>query len=169
MSSPCAQRGGAAPAAAADEVGAVGWLRANLFSSLTNALLTLVGIALVVAMVPPLVRWAVLDAVWTGESRDDCLAPGAGACWAFVKAKFGQFIYGRYPIDERWRVDAAAVLLLVGLIPMADSASSLQAGKPDLLAGGLPGDCLDPAHRRQFRLLRPAIPTLVAVGCLAPV
>ena len=28
----------------------------------------------------------------------------SGACWAFVNAKFEQFMFGRYPVDERWRV-----------------------------------------------------------------
>ena len=28
-------------------------------------------------------------------------------------------MYGRYPIDERWRVDLTAILLLIGLVPMA--------------------------------------------------
>ncbi len=45
--------------------------------------------------------------------------PGTGACWAFVDAKFAQFMYGRYPIDERWRVNLTGILLVVGLIPMA--------------------------------------------------
>ena len=34
--------------------------------------------------------------------------PGAGACWAFVRAKFAFFMYGRYPFEERWRVDLTA-------------------------------------------------------------
>src|SRR6188508_3412996 len=75
---------------------------ANLFSSFTNMVLTVIGIALVILVVPPIIRWAFIDAVWTGENRDACLAPEAGACWAFVKAKFAQFMYGRYPVDQRW-------------------------------------------------------------------
>ena len=106
-------------AAPLSEVGAIGWLRANLFSSTTNAILTLLGVALVVWIVPPIFRWAFLEAVWDGDSREACIAPGAGACWAFVKAKFAQFMYGRYPLGERWRVDLTAVLLIAGLIPLA--------------------------------------------------
>ena len=106
-------------AAPISEVGVVGWLRANLFSSTTNTILTLLGIGFIVWIVPPIFRWAFLDAVWEGDSREACIAPGAGACWAFVKAKFAQFMYGRYPIDERWRVDLTAVLLIAGLVPMA--------------------------------------------------
>ena len=92
---------------------------ANLFSSITNMVLTVIGLALVVVVVPPIIRWAFIDAVWTGENRDACIAPETGACWAFVRAKFAQFMYGRYTIGERWRVDLTAVLLIVGLVPMA--------------------------------------------------
>ena len=91
----------------------------SLFSSVSNTILTLLGLAIIILAVPPIVRWAFIDAVWTGENRDACLAPDAGACWAFVNAKFAQFMYGRYPVDERWRVDLTAVLLIAGLVPMA--------------------------------------------------
>ncbi len=102
-----------------NEVGAVGWLRANLFSSVTNTILTVLGIALVVWIVPPFIHWAFLNAVWVGNGRDDCIVPGTGACWAFVDAKFAQFMYGRYPFEERWRVNLTGILLIIGLLPMA--------------------------------------------------
>jgi general L-amino acid transport system permease protein len=101
------------------EVGAIAWLRGNLFSSVTNTILTILGLAFIVWTVPPIFDWAVVHAVWTGNDREACTVPGAGACWAFVRAKFAQFMYGRYPIEERWRVDLTGVLLLIGLIPMA--------------------------------------------------
>src|SRR5436853_7803262 len=85
--------------------GAAAWLRANLFSSTTNTVLTLLAIALLVWIVPPLIRWALFDAVWSGSDREACLTSPEAACWAFAKARIGQFMYGRYPIDERWRLD----------------------------------------------------------------
>jgi general L-amino acid transport system permease protein len=103
----------------ASEVGVVAWLRHNLFSSIFNTIITIAGILFLVVIVPPLARWALFDAVWTGEGREACSVPGAGACWAFVEAKFGQFMYGRYPLDQRWRVDLTAILLVIGLVPMA--------------------------------------------------
>jgi general L-amino acid transport system permease protein len=103
----------------ATEVGVVGWLRHNLFSSVFNTIITIAGILFLIVIVPPLIRWALLDAVWTGEGREACSVPGTGACWAFVEAKFGQFMYGRYPLDQRWRVDLTAILLVIGLVPMA--------------------------------------------------
>ena len=79
----------------------------------------MLGLALILWIVPPLIRWAFIDAVWVGDGREACIAPGAGACWAFVEAKFAQFMYGRYPIDERWRVNLTGFLLVIGLVPMA--------------------------------------------------
>jgi general L-amino acid transport system permease protein len=99
--------------------GVVGWLSANLFSSWSNTLLTILGLIFIAWTLPPLIRWALLDAVWAGDGREACVAPGAGACWAFVKAKFSQFMYGRYPIDERWRVDLAGILFAIGVIAIA--------------------------------------------------
>ena len=105
--------------------GVVGFLRTRLFNTPTNALLTVLGVALLIALIVPTLRFLLIDAVWTGSDRDACLAKGAGhtvgACWPFVQAKFTQFIYGFYPEPERWRVNLtfllAAVLLLPLLIP----------------------------------------------------
>ncbi|MFZ5835846.1 MAG: amino acid ABC transporter permease [Pseudomonadota bacterium] len=94
-------------------VGALGWLRAHLFSSPGNMLLTLLGLYIVYVTVPPVIEWALLDAVWRGSGRDACLVENAGACWAFVAAKLGQFIYGRYTLEERWRVD---LVFLIGVL-----------------------------------------------------
>jgi general L-amino acid transport system permease protein len=41
----------------------------------------------------------------------------SGACWAFV-SKFGQFMFGRYPLDERWRVILTAILFVGLLAPL---------------------------------------------------
>ena len=100
-------------------VGPVAWLRRNLFASVGDTILTLIGLGIVALALPPLIRWGFVDAAWNGSDRGVCVSPDVGACWAFVKAKFPQFIYGRYPIAERWRVDVVFLLLALGLIPMA--------------------------------------------------
>jgi general L-amino acid transport system permease protein len=94
-------------------VGVLGWMRSNLFSSAFNSLLTLMGLYLIYVTVPPILDWLFLHADWTGETRDDCA--GEGACWVFVKARFGQFMYGFYPEAERWRVDTAFLIFVAGL------------------------------------------------------
>ncbi|GAB4071031.1 amino acid ABC transporter permease [Ancylobacter sonchi] len=99
-------------------VGAIGWMRENLFSSITNTVLTLAGIALVVWILPPLLRFLFIDAVWTGNNRDACLGAEVGACWPFIKAKFAQLIYGFYPADQRWRVNLVFLIGAVLLVPL---------------------------------------------------
>ena len=101
--------------------------RARLFGSAFNTALTLLGAAIVVALVWPTLKFLLNDAVWTGSSRLDCLpqTPGreVGACWPFIGAKFSQLMYGFYQASEQWRVDLTyalgAVLLVPLLIPSA--------------------------------------------------
>ncbi len=104
------------------EKGIGGWIYKNLFSSPGNALLTLIGVALLLWAVPPLLRWALLDANWIGQSRSACdpLAPEArtGACWVFIKVRLGLFIYGFYPDPERWRVNMIFVVGALALWPL---------------------------------------------------
>jgi len=95
------------------------WMRANLFGSIGDTILTLVGAAVALAIIVPALQWAVFNATWLGQTRDTCAANTAGACWAFVEANFGQFIYGRYPDPERWRVNVFFVLLALTIVPLA--------------------------------------------------
>jgi general L-amino acid transport system permease protein len=115
--------------------GFFGLVRQRLFNSPTNILLTIVGALLLYVTVVPTVKFLLVDAVWTGTSRTDCLAENVGhpvgACWPFVQAKISQFVYGFYPEPDRWRVDLTfalgALLLLPLLIPRAP-AKTLNAG-----------------------------------------
>ena len=83
-------------------VGVIGWLRQNLFSSPLNSLLTLAGLYLLYRFLPPVINWAILDANWTGTTREACT--NDGACWVFIKVRLGQFMFGFYPREEYWRV-----------------------------------------------------------------
>lgn len=100
--------------------GIVGWLRANLFSSVSNSVLTVLIVVALALVIPPLVKFLLIDAVWSGSDRDACLSsdtrPDVGACWAFVRERFPFFIYGSYPIDQRWRVDLFFVMLAIGAV-----------------------------------------------------
>jgi len=86
----------------------IAWLRQRLFATPIDAAITLVCLYIVWRISVPLVHWLLLDATWHGTSRDDC--KGSGACWVFVKMRFGQFMYGQYPLAERWRVDIVGAL-----------------------------------------------------------
>jgi general L-amino acid transport system permease protein len=100
--------------------GAVAWVRDNLFSSIPNTIMTLLGFWILWELTPPVLNFLIFDAVWEGSGRDACLesvrnAP-VGACWAFVKVRLGYFFYGQYPIDERWRVDTVWAMGAIGVV-----------------------------------------------------
>ncbi|MEW6461155.1 MAG: amino acid ABC transporter permease [Pseudomonadota bacterium] len=97
-------------------VGVLGWLKANLFSNWFNSLLTVFAIYLIWLVVPPLLQWAIIDANWVGSTRADCTQEGA--CWVFIQQRFGQFMYGFYPSELRWRVDTTLWLAIVGAAPL---------------------------------------------------
>jgi general L-amino acid transport system permease protein len=93
-------------------------LRQNLFSSAGNSILTLIGLWISYHAVKGVLDWTVFTAVWDGNDGTACQVAGTGACWPFIKAKFGQFMYGRYPDAERWRVDLTYLMAAAGLIPL---------------------------------------------------
>ena len=100
--------------------GVVGWLRENLFSSTLNITLTVLIALLLAWIIPDLVKFLLIDAVWTGADRDACLESvqhrEIGACWPFVWERLPYFIYGSYPIPQRWRVDVFFALLAIGIV-----------------------------------------------------
>ncbi|MGL4438562.1 MAG: ABC transporter permease subunit [Bosea sp. (in: a-proteobacteria)] len=102
--------------------GALHWIKENLFSSPLNTIMTLIGIYLVATTVPEMIKFYFIDAVWTGADRDACLKDKigreVGACWAFVGDRYQYFIYGSYPIAERWRVNLVFALFAIGVVWM---------------------------------------------------
>ncbi|MGF1629444.1 MAG: amino acid ABC transporter permease [Kiloniellaceae bacterium] len=98
--------------------GPILWVRKNLLGSPMNVILTLVSLYLLYLIVPGMLNWAIFDAVWDAGSREECREIGSGACWALAKVRFGQFIYGFYPVDQRWRIDLTAVLFGLALVPL---------------------------------------------------
>ena len=101
-------------------VGALGWLRANLFPNWFNSLLTLFAVYLIWITVPPIIEWALIKADWSGTTRDACTS--GGACWVFIKVRLSQFLYGFYPEGLRWRVDLTVALAVLGAAPLFISA-----------------------------------------------
>jgi len=102
-----------------ERTGVSGWLRANLFSSPVNITLTIICILFIAWAVPSLVRFFLIDAVWSGTDREACLPspahPHPGACWAFVRIWSSYFVYGFYPLSQRWRVDLFFASLAFGM------------------------------------------------------
>ena len=100
--------------------GAFAWTRAHFFATPLDAALSVLTILLIAWVLPPLLQYLIFDAVWSGDNREACLAtkehPEIGACWAFVRDRFAYFIYGSYPISERWRVDIFFAMLAIGIV-----------------------------------------------------
>jgi general L-amino acid transport system permease protein len=100
--------------------GAIAWLRANLLSTPFNIALTILIVLLLAWAASETVRFLVIDAVWSGNDRDSCLwsvqRREVGACWPFVWERLPYFIYGSYPIPQRWRVDVFFLMLAVGVV-----------------------------------------------------
>ena len=90
-------------------VGVIGWMRANLFSSVFNSFLTVVTIYFLWKIVPGLIRWAFIDSSWdtTGAA---CRAAG-GACWSVVTKNLRFIIFGFFPYDWQWRPLLAMIIL----------------------------------------------------------
>lgn len=107
------------------EKGAVKWLRENLFSGWVNTALTLVGLWLVYTLIVAALPWW-LNSVWNASSLGECrdiVAQRAGpdtsgACWAMVRERWHQFIFGFYPQDQYWRPVLAFGLLFSAIAPV---------------------------------------------------
>jgi len=101
-----------------------GWrhhLREHYFSSFGSGIFTIVLGGLVLWLAWRILGFAVVNASWSGNGREACLAADGmaqGACWPFVTQKLGQWIYGFYPVAERWRINLCFAAFAAGLIPM---------------------------------------------------
>ena len=109
------------------ETGAVKWMRENLFSSPLNIIMTIASLWAVYTLFNSVAPWF-LNGVWSGNSVRDCyeiLDGATGACFAVLKERWPQLIYGfKYPPSEFWRPNFAAVLLCVAIVPVLFSTVS---------------------------------------------
>ncbi len=113
--------------APASQAGIAAWVRKNLFATPFDSVLTILAALVVAWALPNLLNWMLFSAQWSGADRTACLTTAqggiqpegwSGACWAFVNAKFGQFMFGRYPVEERWRVILTAIIFVALLAPL---------------------------------------------------
>lgn len=79
------------------EIGALGWVKKNLFGSWFDSILTLIALAFLVATLVPFSRWAFQEANWLA-----------------ITTNIEILMHGPYPQDQNIRVLYAA-LILVGL------------------------------------------------------
>ena len=99
------------------QIGAVLWLRSNLFSSWINGLLTFASLYLLYIAIPPLLDWMFLsanfnfgtvnilgfDIKFSEFMADNQNCGREAACWPYIYEKLYMYIYGFYPHEESWR------------------------------------------------------------------
>lgn len=109
----------------ASAIGVMGWLRANLFSSIFNSILSLAALAIIVWLVAHIWPWFA-HSVWNATSLTECRqiiaqtwGEGAsGACLAVIRERWQQFLFGFYPRDLYWRPTLAFLLMGVAMAPI---------------------------------------------------
>jgi len=107
------------------ERGVLKWLGENLFSGPFNTILTLASLYAIYLLASAVVPW-LLNGVWTANSLQECrdivtaaAGEGAtGACWAMIRERWHQFIFGLYPAEAYWRPTLAFGLLLAAIAPV---------------------------------------------------
>ena len=116
------------------QIGAVLWLKTNLFSSWINTILTFASLYLLYIMIPPLLNWMIFDASFSFgtinffgfeikfseemATNDNC--GRVGACWPYIYEKLYMYTYGFYPRTETWRPNTVFALtgLLFVIVPL---------------------------------------------------
>ena len=102
------------------QIGAIRWMRENLFDGWISTVLTVLSILAVGALVSGLWPW-LSNSVWNARNLTHCreiLAGEPGACWAVINDRWLQLFFGFYPSDLYWRPVLAFVLLFVAIAPV---------------------------------------------------
>ena len=105
----------------ASETGIVKWMRENLFSSVTNSILTLAALYTIYSILSGSMPW-ILGGIWQAPSLQACreiLAGDSAGCFAVLTERWHQLIFGfKYPQEAYWRPTLAFVLLIVAVAPV---------------------------------------------------
>ncbi|CAN5719306.1 amino acid ABC transporter permease [soil metagenome] len=99
------------------EAGPVRWLRANLFNSWFNAVLTALILYILVQAAIGIFPWFA-NASWRAGSLQECRAAGTGACFAVINERWQQFLFGFYPRTEYWRPILAFLWMCAAIAPV---------------------------------------------------
>ena len=100
------------------EVGAIGWLKQNLFSSWLNSILTILSLYFIVIMLWDFIPWA-YGGHWNTKSLRECLDLDPDvACFSVLAARWKQLLFGLYPAEEYWRPTLTFVCLLLAVVPI---------------------------------------------------
>jgi len=95
------------------KIGALAWLKDNLFNSWYNSALTVLTLLALSYIVPPFLKWAFFDSLW--NSSAEACRDIEGACWSIVPNNIKFIILGFFPEGQEWR-PILAMILLLGLV-----------------------------------------------------
>ncbi len=105
----------------ATETGIVKWMRENLFSNVTNGILTLAALAAIYYLLSGFVPWF-FNGIWDAPSIRACreiLQGDVGGCFAVLTERWNQLLFGfKYPSEEYWRPTLAFVMLFAAAAPV---------------------------------------------------
>ena len=99
-------------------------LRETWFGSPVNIGITLSVLLVFALVLPPFFRWAVLDAVFSGDPA--LCEKAAGACWLPLADRARLFVYGFFPQGQTWRVDLVFIASFLTLILLVWRAVTMQ-------------------------------------------
>jgi general L-amino acid transport system permease protein len=107
------------------QTGAVKWVMDNLFSSVTNVILTLLSVYLIWLALASLIPW-LWNSVWFAESLTECRAirdatvgaEASSGCFAVITERWTQLLFGFYPSNGYWRPILSLVLFLLAAWPV---------------------------------------------------
>ena len=105
----------------ASTVGAIGWMRENLFSGWINSALTVICALVILYIVQGVINWAI-SPTWSAESLAQCREMSGTdhgkACWGVIRDRWFQLLFGFYPPSSVWRPILTFVLLIGALAPI---------------------------------------------------
>ena len=108
------------------QVGVIGWMRTNLFSSIGNSILTIVSLYCIYLVLAAILPWA-MSPTWGSESLTACRGVLAelgreghfsGACWGVIRERWTQLLFGFYPSELFYRPVLAFIGLGIALAPV---------------------------------------------------
>ena len=111
------------------QVGIVKWAMENLFSSIPNIIMSVLSIWAVYYVLSGILPW-IFQSNWSATSLTGCREAivekygegTTGACWAVIRERWPQLVFGFYPRELYWRPVVALILLFIAISPILYTA-----------------------------------------------
>ncbi|MBB5517070.1 general L-amino acid transport system permease protein [Rubricella aquisinus] len=104
----------------AGETGPVKWIRENLASSVSNAIMTVIGLVAIFYLAIWALPWFT-NSVWNAADIRECreiMGDARGACFAVIEERWLQLLFGFYPPESYWRLIISFFGLFLALAPI---------------------------------------------------